>query len=429
MTSLRAGRAAYVVRFALWTLRQRRYAKLVPVMVAIALICVAAGTWQVDRYKQNVNDNRVLRANAHAPSSPLSTSLVPVAGSGAAPGRDAIRYRSVTVQGQYLHSREQFLNGQTLGGRDGFWVVDPLRTRDAVLPVVRGFVAATTSGAVPGHVAAPPAGTVTVVGRLQTASTSPDHATTLRHNEIATINPASQAARLGSPAYQAYLTADAHQPGTTGLRAVGGPELSNPAGGAVAPQHLAYVIQWYLFALLALAAPFAMARHEVRETRQRFLGIDAGAEQFDAQFDDAQSAVEQFDGDGRRSLEPGTSHGALAVRSRGELTRPDGISAEGWQRAVALADRYGRSFGLEDQQSPRRSQRRQPVASPAGPLTDSASGVHRSADSYHAEYNDYLWQLALADGQLPDVSVQPVPDAVAPQSAQPRVITADPDAG
>jgi hypothetical protein len=28
---------------------------------------------------------------------------------------------------------------------------------------------------------------------------------------------------------------------------------------------------------------------------------------------------------------------------------------------------------------------------------------HRSADAYHASYNDYLWQLALADGGMPDV--------------------------
>ena len=43
------------------------------------------------------------------------------------------------------------------------------------------------------------------------------------------------------------------------------PDLSNPAGGALEPQHFAYVIQWYLFAILALAAPFVMARAETRD--------------------------------------------------------------------------------------------------------------------------------------------------------------------
>jgi hypothetical protein len=52
------------------------------------------------------------------------------------------------------------------------------------------------------------------------------------------------------------------------------PDLSNPAGGALEPQHFAYIVQWYLFAALALAAPFAMARAERRERRP--------AEEFDA---------------------------------------------------------------------------------------------------------------------------------------------------
>ena len=54
-------------------------------------------------------------------------------------------------------------------------------------------------------------------------------------------------------------------PGTAGLTALPPPDLANPAGGAVEPQHFAYIIQWYLFAALAVAAPFAMARAERRE--------------------------------------------------------------------------------------------------------------------------------------------------------------------
>ena len=54
------------------------------------------------------------------------------------------------------------------------------------------------------------------------------------------------------------------QPGTAGLIQIPAPDLSNPAGGAIEPQHLAYVIQWFLFAALALAAPFVMARAETR---------------------------------------------------------------------------------------------------------------------------------------------------------------------
>jgi len=65
--------------------------------------------------------------------------------------------------------------------------------------------------------------------------------------------------------YAGYVQLEKGSPGTSGLTTIPPPALSNPAGGAVEPQHFAYIIQWYLFAALALAAPFAMARSETRQ--------------------------------------------------------------------------------------------------------------------------------------------------------------------
>ena len=39
------------------------------------------------------------------------------------------------------------------------------------------------------------------------------------------------------------------------------------------------------------------------------------------------------------------------------------------------------------------------------PVPNSAAQPHRSHDGYHGSYNDYLWQLALADGELPQVAI------------------------
>ena len=58
------------------------------------------------------------------------------------------------------------------------------------------------------------------------------------------------------------------------------PDLSNPAGGAVEPQHLAYVIQWFLFALLALAAPLVMARTDSRRPDHEDANAARGFEEF-----------------------------------------------------------------------------------------------------------------------------------------------------
>jgi hypothetical protein len=209
------------------------------------------------------------------------------------------------------------------------------------------------------------------------------------------------------------------------------PDLSNPAGGAAEWQHLAYVIQWFIFALLALAAPFALARHEVREARQRFLGIDPGEVQFD-QLDEP-----ELDGAGEPLALPAGdgADGVVAVRANGELARP-GPSAEQWQRAAQLADRYGRSLGRDSAPpptapAPRRIRPRRAPAEPVRPAASSANIPHRSADEFHGAYNDYLWELAMADGNVPQVDVSDGEPTEEPRpitgTVQPRVIEHEPE--
>ena len=146
-------------------------------------------------------------------------------------------------------------------------MLTPLRTSAATLLVVRGFVAARADGSAPSAIAAPPAGPVTVHARAQPGETKTDRGGGLPAGQLLSINPADQAARLGGAVYDGYADLENGAPGTSGLTAIPPPSLSNPAGGAVEPQHFAYIIQWYLFALLALAAPVAMARAERRESR------------------------------------------------------------------------------------------------------------------------------------------------------------------
>jgi cytochrome oxidase assembly protein ShyY1 len=178
-------------------LRQRRYAYLAALMVAVAVGCVAAGTWQISRYKQTARDNHALDSNAHAPAVPFARIPVPLVGHGAAPGRDAIRFRTVTVSGTYIAAAQQLVRDQSLNGSNGFYVLDPLRTTGGVLLVVRGFVADNDDSTLPPTVGAPPTGTVRIAARLQTPSSGHDDAAQLGHGEVETVNPSEQAARLG----------------------------------------------------------------------------------------------------------------------------------------------------------------------------------------------------------------------------------------
>lgn len=377
-----------MLRTALWTLRQPRYAAMAALMGVVAVGCVIAGTWQIERYERTARINKALSGNAHAAGVPLEDMRLPAAG-GAGPTREAIRYRTVTVTGTYLQRDQQLIDSQADDGSDGFDVLDPLQTAGGVLLVVRGFIAANGQDALPKTVPPPPAGIVRLTGRLETGSTSADGFGSLGPNEITKVNPSLQAARMQTTVYNAYLNLNANQPGSADLTALDAPDLSNPAGGAVEPQHLAYIVQWYLFALLALAAPFAMARYEVRESRRRLLGIDPSAEEFDLKWEREHANPAALEA----SAAPGT---ALATREDGSLVQWREPTAREWQRAATLADRYGRSLGLDQPGSakPGRRRRRYFVIPGAAP---------QARDAYRDSYNDYLWELALADGATPDI--------------------------
>jgi cytochrome oxidase assembly protein ShyY1 len=399
-----------VFRALIWTLRQRRYAALAATGLIVALICAGMGTFEIHRYQQKRHDNGALRDNAHAPATSLTPSLVPLTGGGAAPDANAIRYRHVSVSGRYLPGRQQYVANQTQSGRQGFYVLTPLRTSGVTLLVVRGFVAATSSETRPAQVAPPPAGDVHVTGWLQTPQTASDQFGRLGHGEIMSINPGEQVGRLHTLFYQASLTLAAHQPGTGGLHLVSLPGLGNPTGGAEEWQLLSYVIQWYAFALLALAMPFMVSRAEVRDARHRFLGIDPGTAQLDAD-----EVPRELAGAG---AQPG---GALVARGSGEIAQHAQF-AHRMERAKRLADRYGRSLGIDPEGALAASSAEAAPGATRPVVRDSSAAVHRSEDAYHASYNDYLWELALADGGLPNVfgkSDPPLLETVSEQDDDP----------
>lgn len=298
----------------LTTLRQPRYAALGVLMLVVALVCVGCGVWQIFRYENKHDDNEHLRRNAElAVTTPAA--VLPVLGRGSAPSRDDVEFRQVQVTGRYDAANETLVRNRTDGDDTGFLVLTPLRTSGPTLLVVRGFVAQPTSGAIP-PAPAPPAGTVTIVARAQQPETRGDQFRELTQRQVRSINPAEQAARIGGAFYDGYAQLEGGQPGSEGLRVLPRPDLSNPAGGALEPQHFAYVIQWFLFAALAIAAPFVMARAENKRRD-------------DGEFD------EDFDQGLARTLDPSLDSDVPAAEKISESDHDD-------RRAAKLADRYGR---------------------------------------------------------------------------------------
>ncbi|HJQ00943.1 MAG TPA: SURF1 family protein [Jatrophihabitans sp.] len=248
------------------TLRQPRYLGLFGLMLVLAIVCGIAGTWQIYRFEQKRTANHHLRADNRDVPVDIGTALGPAA-SPTSTGR-AEKFRPVTATGSYLAANETLLRGQTVDGDVGYLVLTPLRTEHGVLLVARGFVPETGAAKSSPPVAPAPTGSLTVTARLEPADSRPDKFGQLPGRQVDSVNAEQQASRIGSPVWPGYAELLAGQPGTAGLRVIPGPDMSNPAGGAVEPQHAAYVVQWYLFGLLALAAPFILAAAEQRRDEE-----------------------------------------------------------------------------------------------------------------------------------------------------------------
>jgi cytochrome oxidase assembly protein ShyY1 len=231
-------------------------------MLLVAVICVGLGTWQIARLSTKHSANIELRRNDHAPVAAVSE-VLPVYGTGPRPPTDDVQLRRVTAVGSYEKDGQVLVRRRSVGDDIGYLVLTPLRTSTGTLLVVRGFIAAPSSGNAV-SAPAPPGGTVSITGRVLPAETSPDQAAQLPAGQVDSVNPADQAARLATTVYDGYVELLGGQPGTQGLISIPDPDLSNPAGGAVEPQHIAYIVQWFLFAALAIAAPLVMARAEHR---------------------------------------------------------------------------------------------------------------------------------------------------------------------
>lgn len=228
-----------------------------------AMVMVLLGNWQLDRYRQrsSIND-RIDAASGVAPAE-LARVLPPPGGtSGAAgprpPGDTA--WKRVTATGRYDSANVVLVRNRTVEGRVGFEVLTPLVLADGSAVLVdRGWVPPAPGGAAmtQPQVPAAPAGEVTVVGRVHLSESSPD-AVERRDGRLETrrVGVPRIARQLPYPVYGAYLLLDTQNP------------PADPAFVSIPVQHQnswqngGYVVQWWLFAVMALVGFGWVARRE-----------------------------------------------------------------------------------------------------------------------------------------------------------------------
>lgn len=127
--------------------------------VVVMVVCAFLSQWQWERAVQRAAANEVIETSVA--SAPIDETLP----AGEALDAD-VRWTLVEATGVYDADREVVLRAQTNEGLNGFEIVTPLVLADGTAVLVdRGFVPSENTGTVPDY-PAPPAGEVTVTGRV-----------------------------------------------------------------------------------------------------------------------------------------------------------------------------------------------------------------------------------------------------------------------
>lgn len=235
-------------------------------LVALLLIptMVWLGFWQLHRHQARVERNALIADNLAAPPVPIAE----LTAAGAEPD-PSDRYRPVTATGEY-DARHEVVARQRTGpdGGMGYYVLTPLRQDDGTAVLVnRGWVPAAQDPAELPAVPPPPAGKVTVTGRLMvdetTGTTGIRERSGLPAGMVMLVSGQERAAALNVPVLGGYLELTGTSPAPRGASASPEP-LPDPDHSGIGA-HFAYAVQWWLFAAGVPVGWVILLRRERRD--------------------------------------------------------------------------------------------------------------------------------------------------------------------
>ncbi|GAA2827662.1 SURF1 family protein [Kitasatospora aburaviensis] len=241
--------------------------------VAAVAVCVWLGSWQLGRFEDKVSSHQEISRSVTAAGAarPLGELL----GEGSPQVTTDTVGRAVTVSGTFDQEHQLVVPNRVLDGKQGYYVLTPLRTDDGrTVAVVRGWAPGTP--AAEASAAAAPAGEVTVTGRLQAGETSGSGGAVaggLPAGQLGTINQAALVNKLSYDGwYDGWVAADTVPAGLTAVPTV------QPQGGnglsLRAFQNLGYTLEWFVFGGFVVFMWFRLARREAEAEQDRALGLD-----------------------------------------------------------------------------------------------------------------------------------------------------------
>lgn len=230
------------------------------VVVAVTVVFVFLGLWQLSRYQERLEQNEVGERRIAAPPIELEEAL---AGS---EELSSIEFRRVLAAGEYAPELEVLIRSQIHLGTAGFHVITPLILEDgrAVL-VNRGWVPLGMDQP-PVELAPPPSGMTTVEGWVELSRErpplGPEDPATGRLDILNRVDVERIARQLPMQVAPVYLIAQGGQ----------GSELPTPVRQPDFDDqgpHLAYAIQWFGFALVGLVGYSFLVRNRLGKKRSR----------------------------------------------------------------------------------------------------------------------------------------------------------------
>jgi len=247
------------------TLFTARWLGLLACALALAAGMVFLGKWQLSRYEARDAINTRIDASATGQAGPLADVLARPSGGAGSVGpapADNAQWRRVTVKGVYAADHQVLVRNRTVNSSFGFEVLTPLVLTDgSAILIDRGWVEPAAAGLTTApSVPAPPSGEVTVTGRVhltESGAGAPEQISGVA--QVRRVGVPEIAATMPYPVWNAYLLAIDGTPGAT--------SQTIPVVRENSWQNAAYVVNWWLFAVLTLVGYGYLLRKEITEGR------------------------------------------------------------------------------------------------------------------------------------------------------------------
>jgi len=242
----------------------RRWLAALAAAAVFAVACFYLGRWQWGRHVDKHERPHGMTSHYTAAPDPVTAALPAV--------RERLplaqEWTPVTVTGTYAGDSLQLVRNRPNNGDYGYEVVVPLHVPGGALLVDRGWVPNAQSAATRPDVPATPTGTVTVTGWLRRGE--PSLHRDMPDGQLASINLDEAAKATGDQLYGAYLIVKSE-------RSASGQPIAR-ATPLAAPDtdegpHLAYALQWWLFAGAGFVLVAVGIRREAAEQKAVAAGL------------------------------------------------------------------------------------------------------------------------------------------------------------